>query len=891
MNTNSNAISINISKQTSSNFGWLDKITVNARRNLVLSKQFQFRDSRISKPGNICNFTISNPLNYTPSIWNITDFINPVIQPYNKNGNSIGFVAATDSLMQFVIAPENNYYLPAFVGKVPNQNLHSLQQADYLIITHPLFIGQAQRLANLHQQHEGLTYAIVTTDQVYNEFSSGMVDIAAIRDFVRMIYSRNIAAGKQPKYVLLFGDGSYDNKNHSLISNSCLIPTYQTPSSLGPLLSIATDDFYALMDANEGANLETVGAVDIGVGRLTCRNNDEANAVVNKIENYYRTDANFKIEDSSVENCSTASESTFGDWRNWIIFLADDGNDAEHMRDADGIAQQVQIKNPGFNQDKIFLDAYQQFSTPGGQRYPDVELDLEKRIKKGALIFNYTGHGGEVGLTGERVVSVESINAWDNFNKLMLMITATCEFTRYDDPGRTSAGELCLLNPKGGAIALFTTCRLAFSITNLILNSTMFDYMFKKLPNGRKPCLGDIVKNTKAVLGPSINYSNFHLIGDPAVTLSYPEQKIITSKINMSVITPSTTNSDTLGALQKVTIAGFVSDTLGNKLANLNGLVYPTVFNKEQNVTCLLNDADSDNNSPGVPFVFKLQKNTLYRGKAEVKNGDFSFTFIVPKDISFAYGPGKISYYFTNGQTEASGYYLKVVVGGASKNIVADNAGPQVNMYLNDKNFVNGGTTNEKPILYAHLIDSSGINTLGTSIGHDITAVLDGNISKPVVLNDYYEANLNSYQSGRIRYPFEKLTEGNHTLTFKVWDIQNNSNVVNTDFVVAPSAELALKHVLNYPNPFTSTTKFFLEHNQACNPLKVTVQVFTISGKLVKTIQKNILCEGFRPEGIDWDGKDDYGDKLGRGVYIYRVAILNTDNKKAEKTEKLVILN
>jgi len=897
VNNNSSVISILISKSTPVNLGWLDKLTVNARRYLSVNKQFQFRDLRISKPGNICRFNISNPASQNINVWNVTNFLNPFIQQYNNNGNNLDFTAATDSLMEFAIAPDNDFYSPVFVSKIGNQNLHSQGQADYLIITHPLFTSHANRLALLHEQKEGLTYAIATTEQVYNEFSSGMTDISAIRDYIKMFYSRHISTGKQPKYVLLLGDGSYDNKNKSLVSNSNLIPTYQTPFSLGALNSIATDDFYALMDPNEGIGAENIGSLDIGIGRLTVKNVGEADAVVNKIESYYRKDDNFQISDPVLENCTTNAESPFGDWKNWIIFLGDDEDQSQHTADANTISKKVQLQNPNFNLDKIFLDAYQQFSTPGGQRYPDAYIDLQKRIKKGALIFNYTGHGGEVGLTAERLIDVETINAWDNFSKLPLFVTATCEFTRYDDPGRTSAGELCLLNAKGGAVALLTTCRLAFSTSNLILNLTLYDFMFKKLPNGKKPCLGDVIRRAKDTLNQSLNFSNFHLIGDPAMTLSYPEQKVITSKINSSIIplvqNTLTPTSDTLGALQKITISGFIADTLGNKLTNFNGIVYPSVFDKEQTVTGLLNDESSYDPAFGLgtPYKFLLQKNILYRGKAEVKNGDFSFSFIVPKDISFAYGPGKISYYATNGQSDAAGCFKNVIVGGGATNALFDNAGPQVTIYLNDKNFVNGGTTNEKPVLYAHLTDSSGINTIGSSIGHDITAVLDGNLSKPVVLNDYYEANLNSYQAGRIRYPFEELSEGNHQLTFKVWDIQNNSNVVSADFVVAPSAELALNHVLNYPNPFTSKTKFFLEHNQACNPLKVTVQVFSISGKLVKTIQKTVTCEGFRPEGIDWDGKDDFGDKLGRGVYIYKVAILNTDNKKAEKTEKLVILN
>jgi hypothetical protein len=286
-----------------------------------------------------------------------------------------------------------------------------------------------------------------------------------------------------------------------------------------------------------------------------------------------------------------------------------------------------------------------------------------------------------------------------------------------------------------------------------------------------------------------------------------------------------------------------------------------------------------------------LQRNTLVRGKTQVTNGDFSFTFLVPKDISFAYGPGKITYYASNGASDANGFYNQLVIGGSSGNVVADNEGPVVSLYMNDKNFVSGSVTSEKPLFYADLVDSSGINTLGTSFGHDITAVLNKAGSKPVILNDYYEAGLNSYQSGRVRYPFEKLSTGDYQLNFKVWDIQNNSSNATVEFVVAESAELALKNVLNYPNPFSTKTKFFFEHNQACNPLKVSLQIYTISGKQVKTIQQNVQCEGFKTEGIDWDGRDDFGDKLARGVYVYRLSITTADNKKAEKIEKLVILN
>ncbi len=898
LNTNNAELSINISKITSKSQGWLDKLTVNARRGISYSnKQFQFRDNRTARIGKTCAYTISTAPNLILSLWNVSDAINPFIQEYSSNSGGINFTALNDSASEYAIASTADYFIPQFVGKVTNQNIHSFEQADYVIVTHPLFLKQAEQLALFHQKNEGLTYAIATTEQIYNEFSSGRQDISAIRDFIRMLYSRNISLGKEVRYALLIGDGSYNNMSRSLMNNSNLIPTYQSINSLSSTQSIATDDFFGLMDPDEGYNAENHGFIDIGIGRFTCRSENEVKAVLAKIENYYKKDPNFTVNTSTPENCNTLSESPMSDWRNWLLFLGDDEDGALHMRDANKLTTLVKNSFPNYNVDKIFLDAYQRFSTPGGARYPDASTDFIKRIKKGALIFNYTGHGGEVGLTAERMVDMDMINTLDNFNKLPLFITATCEFSRYDDPSRTSAGELCLLNPKGGAIALLTTCRLAFSGPNYDLNRVLLSNLFNKLPDGSRPTLGDAIMATKAspqLPGQQFVYANFHLLGDPALKLAYPELKVNTSKINNVIINSG--SSDTLGALSKITVSGFISDSSGVTMSDFNGLVYPTVFDKEQTVTCLMNlnssADDSQQMDPLTPFQFLLQKNILYRGKTQVVNGGFSFTFIVPKDISFSPGPGKISYYATNGLTDANGYYKQLIVGGGStKNTLVDNDGPQATLFFNDKSFVNGGITNERPVFYADLSDSSGINTLGTGIGHDISAILDETSTKPVILNDYYEANLNSYQSGRVRYPFDQLSEGNHRLSFKVWDIQNNSSTIYTDFIVAPSAELALKHVLNYPNPFTTSTKFIFDHNQACNPLKVCIQIYTVSGKMVKTIQKTVLCEGFKPEGIEWDGKDDYGDRLARGVYIYKLAILDVENKKAEKIEKLVILN
>ena len=386
INQNSSEINILITKQTPKSVGYLDKLTVNARRFLnVGTKQFLFRDTRVSSPGNICNFSINNPANSIVTLWNVSDPLNPFIQDSNLNGSSLNFTANADSLNDYCIAPSTDFYTPQFVGKVANQNLHAITQADYVIVTHPLFIKEAQELAVFHQQKEQLTYAIATVDQIYNEFSSGRQDISAIRDFIRMIYSRNLSANKQVKYVLLMGDGSYINKSRNLINNSNLVPTYQSLNSLSSTHTLASDDFYGLMSPDEGYDAEDIGNIDIGIGRFTCRSVAEVKAVIAKIKNYYERDANFQISTATPENCNTLGENHLGDWRNWLLFLGDDEDGAEHMRESDSLARLVKSISTNYNLDKIFLDAYQRFSTPGGGRYPDASEDFIKRIEKELL--------------------------------------------------------------------------------------------------------------------------------------------------------------------------------------------------------------------------------------------------------------------------------------------------------------------------------------------------------------------------------------------------------------------------------------------------------------------------------------------------------------------------
>ncbi|MBL4668589.1 MAG: type IX secretion system sortase PorU [Flavobacteriales bacterium] len=852
-------VSVNYNKPNPGAIGWLDEIELNARRNLVMfGNQLFFRDVQSVGVGNVSIFTLGNATGVN-QLWEITDPYNIKSQQYNLLGSTLTYSLSTDSLRSFVALTTNYESQIIGLGKVINQNLHSISQVDMIIVSHPNFLTQAKQVAQFHIDNDGLNVVVTTPEQVYNEFSSGSQDVIAIREFVKMMYERTVPSGDELKYLLLFGDGSFDNKNR-VVGNTNFIPTYQTPNSIDIIGSLVSDDYYGLLDPSEGTFLQPAGQelIDIAIGRFPVKSQEEANNVVNKILNY---------------NVPTS----MNEWRNRITFIGDDEDNATHMKQSNSLSGQVEMSHKDYNVNKIFFDAFTQQSTPGGTRYPDVNDAINESVESGSLIVNYTGHGGEAGWGHERVLTIADINSWTNTSGFPLFITATCEFSRFDDPHRTTAGELVLVGEYGG-IGLLTTVRLVFSGPNFALNQDVYDEIFQ-ITNNNYPTMGEVFMNVKNLNATNSNNRNFTLLGDPALRLAYPIHDVITTQINGNNVS----SNDTIKALSKVIVSGEVRDILGNKLTNYNGVIYPIVFDKEKQITTLSNDGEA-------PFSFNLQTSKLFKGKVSVINGDFSYTFVVPKDISYNFGKGKLSYYAENQIKDANGYHTEFYIGGTASNYEVDEVGPEIELFMNDEKFVFGGITDENPILLANISDIHGVNTVGNGIGHDIIAVLDDKTEESFILNDFYEADLNSYQKGKVYFPFTELEEGRHKLTLKVWDVYNNSSEATIEFVVVKSKDITLERVYNYPNPFTTYTEFWFEHNQPGKQLFAQVQVFTVSGKLVKTLEKHILNEGFRSTSITWNGLDEYGDRIGKGVYVYRLKVRTENFSVAEKYEKLVIL-
>lgn len=848
--------------------GWLDYLVLNTRSRLRYSgEQFSFRDIESVQEDAIGRFNIESD-GSSIQVWDITDLGNVKSMPLDLSGSKVSFTANTDELREFVVVNPSSGSFPKpelneeGMGLIENQNLHGFDSPEMIIIVHDNLLEYAQDLAQFHTEDSGLESVIVSPDQIYNEFSSGALDISAIRDFMKMFYDRS-GPNMRLKYLLLFGDGSYDNKNIGKEFPTC-IPTFQSSESLYPTSSYVTDDYYGLLDSGE--DLEP-GLLDIGIGRFPVTKGIQAEIMVDKVKHY-------------------KDQVTYGDWRNVICFIGDDEDGNGHMEDANTLAEKVNQYYPNFNVDKVFLDAYQQVTVPAGDRYPEVNRAINDRIKKGALIMNYLGHGSQRGLAHEDVLMTSDIQSWDNYDELPLFITATCEFSRFDDHGLTSAGEWIVLNPDGGGIGLYTTTRLVYSSPNFRLNKVLYDYIFDRKPDGSKYRFGDIMMLTKNAVGSELNKLNFTLLSDPALSLNFPENRIIMTGINEQ---PVGEFRDTLKALSYATVTGYVADLRGNKLDGFNGVVTPSVFDKEVVLTNLANDG-------GPTMEFTVQENILFRGKVSVKDGDFKFSFIVPKDIAYNIGEGRFSFYGTDGSTDANGVNRSVLIGGSADSIYADREGPDVRLFMNDTSFVFGGLTNENPVFLARLSDQYGINTVGNGIGHDVTATIDNNKQSILVLNDYYESDLDNYKSGSIRYPLQDLEPGIHTMQLKVWDILNNSTDKEIQFEVIGSQRMELKNILNYPNPFTTHTEFYFEHNQAYEMLDVQIQVFTVSGRLVKSFSflnadnTQLDNNSFRVGPIVWDGLDDFGDRIGRGTYIYRVRIRNEEGRTEEGFQKLVVL-
>lgn len=835
--------------------GWLDYLEVKARCPLTLpaGQPLFFRDAAGAGMSGAARFILDNA-NAQTQVWDITDALHPVQLKTQLNGNRLSFTRDVSVLREYVAFTAAQALQPASAGTVPNQDLHGGGPADMLIITVPALQAQAARLAAYHTSNNGLQVKITPVQEIYNEFGSGSPDPAAIRDFVKMHYDRARGGGPAPRYLLLMGDASYDYK-HRVKNNTNLVPTWQSDASLDFINSYASDDFYGFLDDTDNiTDNNTRNLLDIAIGRLPVQTAAQAGQVADKITGYHMP-------------------GNFGPWRNRLTFVADDGDNNLHLQDAEEVSAAAQQSWPQGNTDKIYLDAYPKVPAAGGSRYPAVNSEIKRQMYNGNLVWNYTGHGSYSRLAEEVVVDADAVNEWDNAHKLPLIITGTCDFAPFDNPEILSLGEEILLRPSGGAIALMTTTRAVFAYSNRVMNANYMKMAFAPLADGRMPSLGEaamLAKNlTYNTYNDIPNNRKFQLLGDPALTLAFPRHQVVTDSINGADVN---TVTDTLKALGRYVVKGHIADAQGQPLPDFNGTMDITVYDKPVSLRTRGNDPGSG------PADYKVQREILFKGQQRVQNGQFSFTFIVPRDIDYKPGAGKISYYAAAEQADAGGYFNKYQVGGMNTQAPIDTTGPSIQAFLDTELFRNGGITGPDPVLLVKLADNSGINTSGYGIGHDMVAILDSS-AQYFILNDFYVASLNDFKAGTIRFPLYDLPEGPHVLTIKAWDTYNNSGTATLRFVVVKTTTLAVQESGNFPNPFSDQTRFFFTHNQQGQELDVTLQLFTGSGQLVRTMRRTIKPAGNRYDGMLWDGTADSGARLPPGLYFYRFLITTKSGK------------
>ena len=792
-------------------------------------------------------------------IWRVTDGIHIEQMPTTMKDGILTWVGNNTSAERYMaINPQgSNWKKVTSLGKVASQDLHSLSNIDYVIICPPEFVAPATRLAKKHEDKDGLTWAVLTDEQVYNEFSSGTPDATAYRWVMKMLYDR--AGGlktKQPKSLLLMGDGTFDNRGLLPRSGTNTLLTYQAQNSTVETMAYATDDYFAFMANNAGISNglfnDVRAQMNFGVGRLPVNTIDEANDVVDKL-------------------CTYMDDLVLGKWKSQILFMADDGDHGLHVQTADGGAERLRNKNKDFIVNKIYLDAYTQEVSAAGESYPLAKNQYDNLMSTGVLFMDYSGHGGYNNITNELFMKSADIQKMTNANQGFWFM-ATCSFAHFDG-AITSAAEEAVLNPHGGAIGVLAACRTVYATQNTILNRNLCDTLFghKNVFNYHMT-LGEATRCAKNMTGRDPNKMPFILLGDPALKLNTPT--------NYQVKT--ITKLDTLNALSVQNIVGYIQTEEGDTATWFNGKLDITIFDKMQQITTRDNDEPIENNK--VKLNYNDYPNTLFTGKTDVVDGKFEMTFMVPKDIRYNYGAGRIVYYAYDEETreEAVGHFEDFIIGGSSTVEAQDSIGPELHIYLNNPAFMDGDATYEFPHFYADIYDENGINTVGTGIGHDLLMIIDADPKQTYVLNDYFSASNNSYQQGQVSYKMAEQSEGMHSLTFRAWDLYNNSSIASLNYQVVKGMDPQIYKVVTYPNPVASTESLNIqiEYDQPDEVIQTAIYLYDISGKLVLThTQKGA-------EGIRWNMGHM---NVAPGIYVYQVNIKTTTSNYVSKAGKIIV--
>ncbi len=871
--------------------------------NITFDRELAAKNNRLRffTPANNVNQDFANYVlkgfNSTPIVMDVTEANNPKLLAVSSSGSNYNLNYYAGNNLKIIA--QSQFKTPEMGTAIDNQNLHQFEvYPDYLVITSKELLNQAKELAS-YRESQGLVPLVVTQEDILNEFSGGLTDPTALRNYIKYIWDLSIANNERMlDYVLFFGDATYDTKG--IVANPNLkdhVSTYESIESVSRENTFGTDDYFGYLGDDEGdfstGQTSNNFLMDVGLGRIPVQNAAEAANFIKKI----------KIYENSANK---------GGWQNLMTFAADDdmpnpGEKDLHVYNADVSAAMMNINEPGLRVKKIYEFSYPEEITGAGRSYPEATKDFINAINQGTLCLSYSGHGNEQVLSDEKLFHTNFIPDFINKDRLTILITVTCQFGRYDDTDAQSGAEKIVLADNGGAIASFTTTRVVYTSafegnnSNFALSIALSQRMTERNADGTQKRLGEInmqtknsvISGTNVRIGSSLNNKKFILVGDPATIFQLPAKKARITHINDDDVT-NTNNTVQIRALDTINIQGEVLDKDGNTDVGYNGETAVTIFDANRGVSfperSWITDPETSCRFDNCQYL--VENDVLFKGKAMVNNGTFSVPVIIPKDISASDKEGRILIFANSGGTTAGGSFTKINFNGINPDAVNDGTGPDMDIYLNDKSFINGTLVNSSPTLFVELEDESGINTSGTGVGHEIIATIDTQPKQTIILNEYFEGNLNSFTGGRIEYPLDQIPEGNYTLTVRAWDVHNNPSEKEIYFEVAEQEDLAIRNIYNYPNPMNNKTSFTFEHNQPGNPIDVSIQIFTLSGRPVQHLKESIITNS-NYASISWNGRDRDNDRLGNGTYVYVLRATATTPKgkqTTEKIEKLVII-
>lgn len=849
-------VTIQFVNSNASALAWLNYIEITTPSELVMTGSYMGIRSLVNRnTTNPVRFLLRNTTAST-QIWDVTDLAAIQRMPTTMVDDQLAWVGTqADGVHEYIaVNTDGTKFVQAeVVGEVKNQNLHALNNIDYIIICPEGYEDVSEDLAKAHEAKQAITYAIVTDQQVYNEFSSGTPDATAYRWLMKMLYDRaKNGIGQQPRWLLLMGHGTFDNRKLLRNSGTSLLLTYQSKNSVNEIKAYATDDYFAYLDDNEGT-IDTQGRMDIGVGRLPVESLDEARTTVDKLIQYIR------------------NEQT-GKWKNQLVYLADDGENGTHTETAEKSAELVRIKNPDFIVHKIFLDAYPQEVNASGESYPLAKNRVLNLLKNGVLFFNYSGHGGYNAITNESILNLKDIAGMTNKNQAFWLF-ATCNFAQCD-AGKRSAAETAVLNPKGGAIGILAATRTVYASQNTNLNRSVCDTLFGHSDVFHYDMtLGEAISIGKNLLGSDENKLAYVLLGDPCMRLNYPTDYHVETLTEM----------DTLNALSVQHVEGRIIDEDLNIVSDFNGKVDITIYDKMQSIPT--RDNDNVGGDPRV-IAYNDYPNTIFSGATDVKDGLFNYTFMVPKDIRYNFDNGRIVYYAVTEDSletaEAVGHFEQFIIGGTGSTVAIDTIGPEMEIYLNSPAFRNGDKTYATPRFFANLYDKNGINTAGAGIGHDLMLIIDDDPKMIYSLNEYFTASNNSYQAGQVSYLMEELANGPHSLTFRAWDLLNNSTTKSLNFIVEAGLDPSIYNVTTYPNPVqqSGVVHLIVNYDQPDELIETEIYLYNTAGQMVYSHKQD------NPDAVSIN-LPSLG--LNTGVYIYSVKIKSASSKYSTTSGKIIV--